>query len=66
MVRNQLLMDAKALLIDITDRILPELQAWRNRPLDAVYPIAWLDAIHYKVMDEKAVLSLVPSIMYWL
>lgn len=34
----------------VTDRILPELQAWRNRPLDAVYPIVWLDAIHYKVI----------------
>ena len=37
----------------ITDRVLPELDAWRNRTLDEVYPIVWLDAIHYKVMDEK-------------
>ncbi len=37
----------------ITDRILPELQSWRSRPLDVVYPIIWMDAIHYKVMDEK-------------
>ena len=37
----------------ITDRILPELQSWRSRPLDCVYPIVWMDAIHYKVMDEK-------------
>ena len=37
----------------ITDRVLPELVAWRNRSLDEVYPIVWLDAVHYKVMDEK-------------
>ena len=37
----------------ITDRVLPELDFWRNRTLDEVYPIVWLDAIHYKVMDEK-------------
>ena len=37
----------------ITDRVLPEIQAWKCRPLDNVYPIVWLDAIHYKVMDEK-------------
>lgn len=37
----------------VTDRILPELQSWRNRALDAVYPIVWMDAIHYKVMDDK-------------
>jgi transposase-like protein len=37
----------------ITDRVLPELQSWRTRPLDSVYPIVWMDAIHYKVMDDK-------------
>jgi len=37
----------------ITDRILPELQAWKSRPLDSVYPIVWMDAIHYKAMDDK-------------
>ena len=37
----------------ITDRILPELQSWRSRPLDSVYPIVWMDAVHYKVMDER-------------
>lgn len=36
----------------ITDRVLPEIKAWRNRPLDKVYPIVWMDAIHYKVFDE--------------
>ena len=37
----------------ITDRVLSEIQNWKNRPLDRVYPIVWLDAVHYKVMDEK-------------
>lgn len=37
----------------ITDRVLPELQSWRNRTLDPVYPIVWMDGIHYKVMDDK-------------
>lgn len=37
----------------ITDRVLPEIQSWKSRPLDRVYPIVWLDAVHYKVMDEK-------------
>ena len=37
----------------ITDRVQPELEAWRNRSLDEFYPIVWLDALHYKVMDEK-------------
>lgn len=36
----------------ITDRVLPEIKAWRSRPLESVYPIVWMDAIHYKVMDD--------------
>lgn len=37
----------------ITDRVLPEIKSWRSRSLDPVYAIVCLDAIHYKVMDEK-------------
>lgn len=37
----------------ITDRVLPEIKAWRSRTLDETYAIVWLDAIHYKVMDDK-------------
>lgn len=36
----------------ITDRILPEIKSWRSRPLESVYAIVWMDAIHYKVFDE--------------
>ena len=42
----------------ITDRVWPEIQSWRSRSLEDVNPIVWLDAIHYKVKDEKgAVIS---------
>lgn len=37
----------------ITDRVLPEIKAWKPRSLDSVYPIVFMDAIHYKVMDER-------------
>lgn len=37
----------------ITDRVLPEIKEWKSRQLDEVYAIVWLDAIHYKVKDEK-------------
>ncbi len=36
----------------ITDRVIPEMEKWKNRPLQNIYPIAWLDAIHYNVQDE--------------
>ena len=37
----------------ITDRVLPEIKVWKSRSLDPVYPIVWMDAIHYKVTDER-------------
>lgn len=36
----------------VTDKLLPELQAWRERDLEAIYPIVWLDAIHYKIREN--------------
>jgi len=39
-------------LSEITDRIIPRVKAWQARPLDAVYPIVWLDAMYYKVRSE--------------
>ena len=33
----------------ITDQIVPQLKEWQQRPLDAVYPFVWLDAIHFKI-----------------
>lgn len=41
----------------VTDKLLPELQAWRSRDLDAIYPIVWLDAIHYKIKDNGRYVS---------
>jgi len=41
----------------VTDKILPLIQDWRNRPLESVYPFVWLDAIHYKVRYEGRVVN---------
>ncbi len=41
----------------VTDKLLPELQAWRERDLEAVYPIVWLDAIHYKIKENGRYLN---------
>ena len=41
----------------VTDKLLPELQAWRERDLDAIYPIVWLDAIHYKIREHGRYIS---------
>ena len=36
----------------VTDKIIPLLKAWQQRPLEAIYPFIWLDAIHYKVKED--------------
>ncbi len=36
----------------ITDKLIPELKAWQQRPLQSHYPFVWLDAIHFKVKEE--------------
>ncbi|MCG8323612.1 MAG: IS256 family transposase, partial [Cytophagales bacterium] len=43
------------LLGQITDRIIPQVKAWQNLPLEPVYCIVWLDAMHYKVRSEGKV-----------
>ena len=38
-------------LSEITDRVIPEVKAWQARPLEAAYPIVWMDAMFYKVRE---------------
>jgi len=40
---------------DITDRVIPKVKEWQNRPLEEVYCIVWLDAMHFKVREEGKV-----------
>ena len=39
-------------LSQITDRIIPEIKQWQNRPLESLYAIMFLDAMHFKVKEE--------------
>ena len=43
---------------DITDRLLPQIEDWQNRPLDAVYPIVFIDAVHFSVRDNGQIRKL--------
>jgi putative transposase len=42
-------------LTAITDRIIPAIKEWQNRVLESVYPVVWLDAIHFKVRQDGVV-----------
>src|SRR6478752_822005 len=41
-----------AQITTITDKVWPEIEEWRTRPLEEVYPFVWLDALFYKVRQE--------------
>lgn len=42
-------------LSEITDKIIPDVKAWQSRPLESLYCIVWLDAMHYKVKVDGRV-----------
>lgn len=48
---------SESTLTGITDALIPKVKEWQNRPLDAVYPIVWLDAIHFKVREDGRVIN---------
>jgi transposase-like protein len=37
----------------ITDKVIAEMAEWASRPLDAVYPVLFIDAIHVKIRDGQ-------------
>jgi len=48
---------SKAKISAITDQVLPAMHAWRSRTLEAVYPIVWMDCIHYKIREKGRTVS---------
>ena len=49
---------SESFISDVTDKILPQIEDWQNRPLNDVYPIVYIDAIHYSVRSEGVIRKL--------
>lgn len=49
---------SEGFISDVTDKILPQIEDWQNHPLDDVYPIIYIDAIHYSVRDNGIIRKL--------
>lgn len=45
------------LVSNITDKVIPMIREWQSRPLETVYPIVFMDAIHFKVRKDNTVVS---------
>ncbi|GAA0108928.1 hypothetical protein UT300015_08150 [Clostridium tertium] len=41
----------------ITDKIMDSAAEWQNRMLEPVYPIVYMDAVHFKVRDDHRIVS---------
>ncbi len=48
---------SKATISAITDKVIPLLKEWQERPLEGIYPFVWLDAIHYKIKENGKYIS---------
>lgn len=49
---------SEGFISDVTDKLLPQIEEWQNRPLDEVYPVLFIDAIHYSVRDNGIIRKL--------
>jgi len=48
---------SKPAITTVTDKLIPMMEEWKKRPLDAIYPFLYLDAIHYKVRENGTYVS---------
>ena len=49
---------SEGLVSDITDKLLPKIEEWQNRPLSEIYPIIFIDAVHFSVRDNGIIKKL--------
>ena len=54
---------SEGMVSNITDRLLPEIEEWQNRPLSDVYPIVFIDAVHFSVRDNGIIRKLAAYII---
>ena len=48
---------SSSLISRVTDRVIEQVTAWQSRPLDAIYPIVYLDCIVLKVRHNQRVIN---------
>ena len=54
---------SEGFISDVTDKILPQIEDWQNRPLSSLYPILFIDAIHFSVRQNGIVSKLAAYIV---
>ena len=54
---------SEGLVSDVTDKLLPQIEDWQDRPLDEIYPVVYIDAIHYSVRDNGVIVKKAAYVM---
>ena len=49
---------SESFISDVTDKILPRIEEWQSRPLASIYPIIFIDAIHFSVKHDNMITKL--------
>ena len=49
---------SESFISDVTDKVLQDILDWQNRPLDDIYPILFIDAVHFSVRDDNIIMKL--------
>lgn len=49
---------SEGFISDVTDKILQDIEDWQKRPLDEIYPIVFIDAVHFSVREENIIKKL--------
>ncbi len=49
---------SEGFISDVTDKLLPQIEEWQKRPLSEIYPVIFIDAIHYSVRDNNVIRKL--------
>ena len=54
---------SEGFISDVTHKIIPQIEDWRNRSLSEVYPVLFIHAIHYSVRDNGVIRKLAADVI---
>lgn len=49
---------SESFISNVTDKILQDIDDWQKRLLDSVYPIVFIDAVHFSVREDHVIKKL--------
>lgn len=53
------------MISNVTNKIVPLIKEWQNRPLQSIYAVVFMDAIHYKVKQDGAIVNKALLALIW-